>query len=531
MAKKHFTWGIPVMVLVFGMMVVGCEVEEEKPNNTISYVTISGTERMGSRLIATARTANGSSVTGVTWQWKRGDSASGTFINIIGETFWDYNIVAADVGKFILVEARNSDTNTPILSNVLGPIDSNQVATPAASPVGGEIAPGQRITLSTTTEYAQIYYTLDGSTPTSSSIAYSGQGVEITANSTLRAIAIAFIPGSMTNSEILTETYTIMPGISFSPVTSAVFNSTGISTVAYGDGQFVAAGGGIIAYSSNGTNWTSSSSSISSVNGIIHGGTRFVAVGSNGRIAHSSTGTSWTEYTSTSFETTRINSAAYGNSRFVAVGEDGKIAVIIENTAGWSSNSWTGITAGIGTGRTQFSATSSINDIAYGAGRFVAVGSGGQMAFSTDGQTWVAITNSVLTGSINSIAYGGVSGKEKFIAVGSNGLASSTDGLTWTRITTIFWLSESLMTVTWGDNKFIAGGSQGVMVYSNADGSLWAKIEGGLGTGKSQFDTTGGLLPSSINDITYGGGKFLAVGSNRSAMNPLTSSGEIAISE
>jgi hypothetical protein len=533
MKKKVFWLGMLAVALVFGMTVVGCGGdEEESVNNTISSVTITGTEKVGSWLSATVKNVSSYSATGVSYQWKRGDTASGAFINITGATSYSYTLVAGDANKFIKLEASNNDTTSPVLSNTLGPIDANQVAKPTASLDSGEVAPGQKVTLSTTTELAQIHYTLDNSTPTSNSNLYSSDsGIEITASCTLKAIATRYY--GMSDSEVLTVSYTLMPGIAFSPVTTSVFSS-GINAVAYGNNRFVAAGGSIMGYSSNGTSWTASPSSIGTMYGITYGGTRFVAVGSNGRISYSTDGTSWTQYSSTSFETTTINSVAYGNNRFVAVGNNGKIAVIIEGTAGWNGDIWSEITAGTGAGRTQFSTTSYINGVAYGAGKFVAVGSGGQMAFSTDGQAWAAIPNSALTGSINGIAYGGTSGKEKFIAVGSDGLAYSTDGLTWTKITTSFYLSSitPLGTITWGGNKFVAGGYVGVMVYSNADGTSWAKIDGGLGTGKSQFDTTnGGLFASSINDITYGGGNFLAVGTKVGDTLVSPTTGEMAISQ
>jgi hypothetical protein len=55
--------------------------------------------------------------------------------------------------------------------------------------------------------------------------------------------------------------------------------------------------------------------------------------------------------------------------------------------------------------------------IAYGNGRFVAVGSGGMTAWSTDGQTWTAATHPFGTSDIYGITYGG----GRFVAVGSGG--------------------------------------------------------------------------------------------------------------
>jgi hypothetical protein len=63
-------------------------------------------------------------------------------------------------------------------------------------------------------------------------------------------------------------------------------------------------------------------------------------------------------------------------------------------------------------------------------------------------------------------------------------------------------------------------------MYFSLDGINWAQIEGGTGTGKSQFDTDS---LSTINDIVYGSGKFLAVGSKSNGLLSVDSS-EMAIS-
>ena len=62
-------------------------------------------------------------------------------------------------------------------------------AAPVAAPKSTTIASSIKITLTTATEDALIYYTVDGSTPTRDSILYSGQ-IDITSNTTLRALAV-----------------------------------------------------------------------------------------------------------------------------------------------------------------------------------------------------------------------------------------------------------------------------------------------------------------------------------------------------
>ncbi len=64
----------------------------------------------------------------------------------------------------------------------------NRVSDVVASPNGGEVAKGTAVTLTTNTEGATIYYTLDGSNPTNKSVLYNGQ-IIVNENSVVKAIA------------------------------------------------------------------------------------------------------------------------------------------------------------------------------------------------------------------------------------------------------------------------------------------------------------------------------------------------------
>ena len=79
-------------------------------------------------------------------------------------------------------------------------------AAPTISPNGGAISANQTITLATTTSPAQIFYTLDGSTPTTASKLYSAP-FAITANATVNAIAVApgFIQSAVTSAQFNVE--------------------------------------------------------------------------------------------------------------------------------------------------------------------------------------------------------------------------------------------------------------------------------------------------------------------------------------
>jgi hypothetical protein len=104
----------------------------------------------------------------------------------------------------------------------------NQVPTPTFSPVPGDYTSAQSVTITTTWPgTTTIYYTTDGSTPTTSSNVYTGP-VSIGAASTLKAIATA---PNLTNSSVASGLYTIAPNAPSSINFSGGFSPSGITLV------------------------------------------------------------------------------------------------------------------------------------------------------------------------------------------------------------------------------------------------------------------------------------------------------------
>jgi hypothetical protein len=83
-----------------------------------------------------------------------------------------------------------------------------QATAPIFSPGGGTYASAQSVTITSPTPGAAIYYTADGSTPTTSSILYTGP-VSVAATKTIKAIAVV---SGFFNSAISTAVYTISGG-------------------------------------------------------------------------------------------------------------------------------------------------------------------------------------------------------------------------------------------------------------------------------------------------------------------------------
>ena len=87
-------------------------------------------------------------------------------------------------------------------------------AKPTFSPAGGTYSTAQSVTLSTSTEGATIYYTIDGNDPTTNSNVYS-VAIDVSANTTIKAFAAK---DGYNDSEVAEATYTITQPKSISEV-------------------------------------------------------------------------------------------------------------------------------------------------------------------------------------------------------------------------------------------------------------------------------------------------------------------------
>jgi hypothetical protein len=128
---------------------------------------------------------------------------------------------------------------------------SMPAATPVFSPVAGTYTAGVLVTITNATSGAVIYYTTNGSTPTTSSTKYTG-AIAVSATETIKAIAVAT---GYTNSAVASATYTIQKPAAtpaFSPVAGTY---TAAQSVTLKD----ATSGAVIYYTTNGSTPTTSS--------------------------------------------------------------------------------------------------------------------------------------------------------------------------------------------------------------------------------------------------------------------------------
>lgn len=132
------------------------------------------------------------------------------------------------------------------------------------------------------------------------------------------------------------------------------------------------------------------------------------------------------------------------------------------------------------------------NAIAYGNGKYVAVGNDAFTTSSTDGENWTTpkkVGGMPTTHRLYSTTYGnGI-----YVAGGENGYyTSSTDGENW--VTAQSFNTEMFRCIIFADGKFIATGSSSALI--SADGKSWSK----------HFITS-----QTFNFIMYGNGKYVVV--------------------
>lgn len=254
----------------------------------------------------------------------------------------------------------------------------------------------------------------------------------------------------------------------------------GLNGITFGNGRFVAVGdyrggGSVILTSTNGESWTQQQSPPSTLYAVAYGNGLFVAVGSRGDAVTSPDGVNWSW--SNAGNVDYLFSVAFGNGVFVAVG--GKIFTSQTGT-NWVDR------GSFGQG---------VSSVAFGNGRFVAGGwsaGGEEMSLvSTHGAAWTEYTGRPFA-SLRNVVWG----KDRFVACrelfyGRSSVVSSLDGT--------HWVSQDPGTparpLVYGNGMFLA--ADGDCIVRSTNGSDWIVSERGTPT---------------VQDITYGGDQFVAVG-------------------
>jgi RHS repeat-associated protein len=196
------------------------------------------------------------------------------------------------------------------------------VATPTFSLAAGSYTGTQSVTLSDATSGATIYYTTNGTTPSSSSTKYT-VAISVSASETVEAIAE--LSGD-TNSAVASAAYTItVPTPTFSP---AAGSYTGSQTVTISDSNSAAT----IYYTTNGTTPTTSSTKYTSAITVSASETLEAIATASGDTNSAVAKAVYTIVTPT--PTFSVAAGTYGSSQSVSISDSNSAATIYYTTNG-----------------------------------------------------------------------------------------------------------------------------------------------------------------------------------------------------
>lgn len=205
---------------------------------------------------------------------------------------------------------------------------------------------------------------------------------------------------------------------------------------------------GNIMYSDDGVNWVREGSGVGSneMLDVVYANGLFVACGVN-EIFTSEDGKIWTQRTSQA----KLFSVCYGNERFIAVGSGGMVYSSADGET-WSS--------------VQLSVSEDYNRIRYVNNTFIIVGNYGTIITSPDGETWT-VRNSGTESNLWGIAYG-----NNMYIVGGGFVLISTDLETWTSYS-LPVQSDVCRSIAFANGMFVLGSGRWGTVYTSTDGQTW----------------------------------------------------------
>ena len=230
---------------------------------------------------------------------------------------------------------------------------------------------------------------------------------------------------------------------------------------------------------------------------VTYGAGLYVAVGNNGGVMTSPDGITWTSRTT---PTNSAVSVVYGGGQFVVVSSDTSAVITSPDGITWTNRP---ISA-----RSLFWTSVTYGTVA-GVGIYVAVAwecrsfctseVPWRVMTSPDGINWT-LRNVPVANYWRSVTFA----NGLFVAVSSSGtdnrVMTSPDGITWTSRTAAVGGEE----ITYGGGQFVAVGAAGA-VMTSPDGITWTTQVNPVGAPR-------------MNGIAYGGGQFVAVGAAGAVM-------------
>lgn len=269
-----------------------------------------------------------------------------------------------------------------------------------------------------------------------------------------------------------------------------------LANIIFGGGQYVAVGAaGAILTSPDGVVWTSRSSNVIDDLALITYGNSVYVIAGSSYVLTSNDAINWEKHQvnwcNAQSNCGSTSSIAFGNGIFVAVGGTGVYNIQVST----DGINWNYVGTGEAPGNPNFlgfnwgSTLYGWTSVAYGNGRFVAVGDHGMITTSVDGINWTVVQQS--GANLWSVAYGPSAG---FVAVGDNEtLLASQDGINWASVYSGSFYNWSGLGYGGGWYVFEDGGWGKMFIYNYNLKNIWTNGPG-------------------YNGIAYGNGKFVIVG-------------------
>lgn len=254
---------------------------------------------------------------------------------------------------------------------------------------------------------------------------------------------------------------------------AAVSNQTAdVTALAYGNGIAVAVTkSGGLSMSPDGQKWYPRDAGFgaSDINGVVYvaGLGLWVAVGAGGKIATSPDALTWTQQTSSTAQDLS-GVITNGTNQVIAFGATAAIVSSANGTA-WAAPTWTG---GVPTTTWTVGTFTGVNSwYVAGTGGKAATGFGTAVQqftinFGTDNVNALTTSADGLT-----LVFGGDAGKISYATVFDSSATAATSQFG----------SDAILSLAFGQNKFVAVGTSGKISTGTADGTSWAARTAGTG--------------------------------------------------
>ena len=196
-------------------------------------------------------------------------------------------------------------------------------------------------------------------------------------------------------------------------------------------------------------------------------------------------------------------SVSAGARRFVAVGRGGLIRASTDGEV------WTTQTSGT---------TQDLNQVAWLNGQFLAVGQAGTLLTSPDGLSWTARSSGV-TGALNGLTWGAGS----YWVVGQAGaLLSSADAVTWTART--LSTSADLLAIAFdsASGRMVATGVAATVLNSADSGATWGTPSMNAYSAATRNPGTASAQAARLDSVVWTGSQFVASGGVSDPLSGLT---------